>query len=189
MSTPVPGPRTVRVATLNTCGTRGDWPSRTGDFACASLMTEVLPPAPLHRIWLVNHLPDWQLDHEHEREHQAVRTAAAIEELLVRKPGHVIVAGDFDADPAATSIRFWTGRHALDGRSVCYRDAWESARPGEPGHTFIPGNPNSADWDWPYRRIDYILIRCAQHGGPPSPSPVATGPSTSPPAPSATTTA
>lgn len=30
----------------------------------------------------------------------------------------------------------------------------------------MPDNPNSADWDWPYRRIDYILIRCAQHGGP-----------------------
>jgi endonuclease/exonuclease/phosphatase family metal-dependent hydrolase len=240
MSTPVPSPRTVRIATLNTWGTRGDWPgrrpvlrdgllsldadlvalqetivdshydqaadvldtryriihqqhresdgqgittasrwqvgevieldinvtSRTGDFACASLITEILAPAPLRRIWLVNNLPDWQLDHEHERELQAVRTATAIEELLVGKPGHVIVAGDFDADPAATSIRFWTGRHALDGRSVCYRDAWESARPGEPGHTFVPGNLNSADWDWPYRRIDYILIRCAQHGGP-----------------------
>ncbi len=30
----------------------------------------------------------------------------------------------------------------------------------------MPGNPYSADWDWPFRRIDYILIRCADHGGP-----------------------
>jgi endonuclease/exonuclease/phosphatase family metal-dependent hydrolase len=141
--------------------------SRTGDFACASLITEILAPPPLERIWLVNNLPDWQPDHEHERELQAVRTATAVEDLLARKPGHVIVAGDFDADPAAASIRFcWTGRQSLNGHSVCYRDAWETARPGQPGHTFVPGNPNSADWDWPYRRIDYILIRCAQHGGP-----------------------
>jgi hypothetical protein len=124
------------------------------------------PRPPLERIWLDNNLPDWQPDHEHERELQAVRTATAVEDLLARKPGHVIVAGDFDADPAAASIRFWTGRQSLNGRSVCYRDAWESARPGEPGPTFVPGNPNSADWDWPYRRIDYILIRCARHGGP-----------------------
>jgi endonuclease/exonuclease/phosphatase family metal-dependent hydrolase len=240
MNSPVSGPRAVRITTLNTWGTRGDWlrrrpvlhdglldlhadlvtlqeviadsrydqaadildgryqvihqqkresdgqgittasrwpvgeiieldinvTSRTADFACASLITEILAPPPLGRIWLVNNLPDWQLDHEHERELQAVRTAIAVEDLLARKPGHVIVAGDFDADPAAASIRFWTGRQSLNGHSVCYRDAWESARPGEPGSTFVPGNPNSADWDWPYRRIDYILIRCDQHGGP-----------------------
>jgi hypothetical protein len=168
MNSPVPGPRSVRITTLNTWGTRGDWPrrrpvvsdgqgittatrwpvgetikldinvtSRTGDFACASLITEISAPAPLDRIWLVNNLPDWQLDHEYERELQAVRIATAIEELLVRKPGHVIVGGDFDADPAATSIQFWTGRHALGGLSVCYRDAWESARPASPvTHSF-----------------------------------------------------
>lgn len=143
-----------------------DVTDRTGDFACTSLITEVLGPAPLGRIWLVNNLPDWQLDHEHERELQAVRTARAIERLLADRPGHVIVAGDFDADPDATSMRFWTGRHALDGLSVCYRDSWAAVHPGEPGHTFVPGNPCSAGWDWPYRRIDYILIRCDGRGGP-----------------------
>jgi endonuclease/exonuclease/phosphatase family metal-dependent hydrolase len=139
---------------------------RTGEFACTSLITEVLAPAPLGRIWLVNHFPDYQLDHEHERELQAVRAARALEDLLAGRPGHVIVAGDLDADPDATSIRFWTGRHALDGISACYRDAWESARPGDPGPTYVPDNPYSGDWDWPFRRIDYILIRCARHGGP-----------------------
>jgi endonuclease/exonuclease/phosphatase family metal-dependent hydrolase len=103
---------------------------------------------------------------QHERELQAVVTARLVEELRDREPGHVILAGDFDADPDATSVRFWTGRHALDGLSVCYRDAWESARPGEPGPTYGPGNPNSADWDWPFRRIDYIMVRCGSHGGP-----------------------
>jgi endonuclease/exonuclease/phosphatase family metal-dependent hydrolase len=140
--------------------------ARTGDFACTSLITEVLAPDPLGRIWLVNHFPDYQMDHEHERELQAVRAARAVEDLLPGRPGHVVVAGDLDADPDATSIRFWTGRHALEGLSVCYRDAWESARPGEPGHTYVPGNPYSADWDWPFRRIDYILVRCGGHGGP-----------------------
>jgi endonuclease/exonuclease/phosphatase family metal-dependent hydrolase len=139
---------------------------RTGEFACTSLITEVLAPDPLGRIWLVNHFPDYQMDHEHERELQAVRVARALDGLLAVRPGHVVVAGDLDADPAATSIRFWTGRHALDGLSVCYRDAWESARPHDPGLTYIPDNPYSADWDWPFRRIDYILVRCGDHGGP-----------------------
>jgi endonuclease/exonuclease/phosphatase family metal-dependent hydrolase len=39
-------------------------------------------------------------------------------------------------------------------------------RQASTGPTYIPDNPYSADWDWPFRRIDYILIRCAAHGGP-----------------------
>jgi endonuclease/exonuclease/phosphatase family metal-dependent hydrolase len=49
---------------------------------------------------------------------------------------------------------------------VCYRDAWESAHPGEPGHTFTPRNPLLAGRDWPFRRIDYIFVRCGEHDGP-----------------------
>ena len=22
------------------------------------------------------------------------------------------------------------------------------------------------DWDWPFRRIDYVFVRCGLHGGP-----------------------
>jgi endonuclease/exonuclease/phosphatase family metal-dependent hydrolase len=78
----------------------------------------------------------------------------------------VVVAGDLNAGQDAASIRFWTGRQSLAGVSVCFRDAWESAHPGEPGHTFAAGSPLGADWDWPFRRIDCILVRCAEHGGP-----------------------
>jgi endonuclease/exonuclease/phosphatase family metal-dependent hydrolase len=139
---------------------------RTAGFASTCLITEVLAPRPLGWIWLANHLPDWQLDHEYERQLQAVTAARTLERLLAEWPGHVVVAGDLDADPDATSVRFWIGRDALDGLSVCYRDVWASAHPDEPGHTFSPDNPNSADWDWPHRRIDYILVRCGRHGGP-----------------------
>jgi endonuclease/exonuclease/phosphatase family metal-dependent hydrolase len=139
---------------------------RTHDFASTGLITEILAPAPVGRIWLVNHLPDWQLNHEAERRLQAVVTARAVEDLVAERPGHAIVAGDFDAEPDADSIRFWTGHHTVDGQSVCYRDAWVSRHPNRPGHTFVPDNPYSADWDWPFRRIDYILVRCGPHGGP-----------------------
>ena len=140
--------------------------ARTAGFASTCLITEILAPQPLGRIWLANYLPDWQLDHEYERQLQAVAAARTLERLVVNHPGHVVVAGDFDADPDATSIRFWTGRDALDGFSVCYRDAWASAEPDDPGYTFVPENPYSTDRDWPYRRIDYIFVRCGQHGGP-----------------------
>jgi endonuclease/exonuclease/phosphatase family metal-dependent hydrolase len=139
---------------------------RTADFPCGTVIAEVMAPEPFGPLWFVNHFPNWQLSFEYEREVQTVAVARAIEELLIRQERHVIVAGDFDAVPDAASIRFWTGKQSLDGISVCYRDAWESAHPGELGHTFTPENPNMTDWDWPFQRIDYILVRCRQHGGP-----------------------
>lgn len=144
---------------------------RTAGFACTALVTEIDAPRPWGRLWLVNHLPDYQLDHEYERGSQAVAVATAIRRLTADRPGHVLVAGDFDAEPDAASLRFWTGREALHGMSVCYRDAWAAAHPGldrhDPsGHTYVPENPFSEDWDWPFRRIDYILVGCARIGGP-----------------------
>jgi endonuclease/exonuclease/phosphatase family metal-dependent hydrolase len=79
----------------------------------------------------------------------------------------VVVAGDFDAGPDAASLRFWRGRQSLGGTSVCYRDAWEQFHGDDPGHTFTPDNPLIADGTWPLergRRIDWILVRCADHG-------------------------
>jgi endonuclease/exonuclease/phosphatase family metal-dependent hydrolase len=92
--------------------------------------------------------------------------ARFVDELAGGRSLHVVLAADLDADPETASARFWTGRQALDGTSVCYRDAWESAHPGEPGDTVTPENPLLVDWDWPFRRIDYIFVRCGAHGGP-----------------------
>ena len=141
---------------------------RTLDFPCTTLIAEVVAPEPVGPLLFVNHLPSWQPAFELEREQQTVAAARAIEELARGRDLHVVLAGDLDADPEASSIRFWTGRQALDGMSVCYRDAWESAHPGEPGHTFTPRNPlmAAANWDWPFQRIDYIFVRCGDRGQP-----------------------
>jgi hypothetical protein len=123
---------------------------RTGDFACTCLITEVLAPEPYGRIWVANHFPDYQLDHEHERSLQTVKAARVLEELVAESPGHVILAGDLDADAGADSIRFLTGRHVIDGTSVCFRDAWEAVHPGEPVVTYSPSNPYQKTPDWPF---------------------------------------
>lgn len=90
------------------------------------------------------------------------------------KPQQVVVVGDLDADPEAASILFWCGRQSLHNLSVCYRDAWASKHPGDPGHTFTPDNPLVRNQvvkemrpfrDWPFRRIDYIFVRLGAHGG------------------------
>jgi endonuclease/exonuclease/phosphatase family metal-dependent hydrolase len=140
---------------------------RTGDFPCSALVVEVtVAGAPM---LFVNHKPHWRSAYEYEREMQALTTARFVEELAGGRDTHVVVAGDFDATPEAASIRFWTGRQSLDGTSVCYRDAWQTRHPGDPGFTFMPGhNPLVSD-NWPMdmsRRIDYILVRCGCTGQP-----------------------
>jgi endonuclease/exonuclease/phosphatase family metal-dependent hydrolase len=139
---------------------------RTADFACTALVAEIRAPDPYGPLLFINHMPNWQLNFERERELQAVTTARFVEGLIGGRSRHAIVAGDFTADPDAANVRFWTGRQSLEGMSICYRDAWESLHPGEPGLTYIPENPLLPDWDWPFRRLDYILVRCGEHGGP-----------------------
>jgi endonuclease/exonuclease/phosphatase family metal-dependent hydrolase len=147
---------------------------RTAGFPCTTLIADVMAPAPIGPLLLVNHFPDWQLDFEHERELQAVATARFVEERAGRGDYQVVMVGDLDADPDAASIRFWCGRQSLGGLSVCYRDAWESSHPEEQGHTFTPRNPLVREGvvkgqrpfrDWPFRRIDYIFVRFGSHGG------------------------
>lgn len=137
---------------------------RTANFACTTMLADVSTPA--GPLLLVNHFPSWKLQLEAEREAQAVIAAQAIEQAAPHLDNHVLLAGDFDADPAAASIRFFTGRQSLEGMSVCYRDAWASVHPDVPGHTYTPDNEIMADGDWPFRRIDHILVRCGEHGGP-----------------------
>jgi endonuclease/exonuclease/phosphatase family metal-dependent hydrolase len=143
---------------------------RPAGFACSALICEIQAPEPVGRLVVVNHLPDWQLTHEAEREQQTVAVARFVEHLVAAEPAHVVLAGDMDATPDAASIRFWTGKQSLDGLSVCYRDAWTACHPGDPGHTFTPENsllPIAEIGDWELelgRRIDYLLIRCTDHG-------------------------
>jgi endonuclease/exonuclease/phosphatase family metal-dependent hydrolase len=138
---------------------------RTGVFPCATLAVEVEAPDGIGRLLFVNHLPSYELPFELERELQTVAAARFIEEAVARRRVHVIVAGDLDATPSSASIRFWTGRQSLDGMSVSYRDAWESAHAHDPGHTFTPVNPLVPEWAQEIgRRIDYILVRGDAHG-------------------------
>jgi endonuclease/exonuclease/phosphatase family metal-dependent hydrolase len=143
--------------------------SRTEDFACGTIIVEVFAPEPVGLLLFVNHLPNWQLTFEHERELQTVVVGRAIEKIVEGRNLHVVLAGDLDATPDAASVRFWRGRQSLGGMSVCYRDAWGSTHPDEPGHTFTAENPlvTAENWDWELelgRRIDHVFVRCTDHG-------------------------
>jgi endonuclease/exonuclease/phosphatase family metal-dependent hydrolase len=139
---------------------------RTAGFACGVLAAEVLAPEPVGPLLFAFHNPSWKLDLAYERELQAVAAAEFLAEFADGRSRHVVLAADLDSDPETSSARFWTGRQSLGGTSVCYRDAWESAHPAEPGHTFTPENPIMIGRDWPFRRIDYVFVRCGMHEGP-----------------------
>jgi endonuclease/exonuclease/phosphatase family metal-dependent hydrolase len=64
-------------------------------------------------------------------------------------------------------VRFWTGRKSLDGISTSYRDCWERERGDDPGWTIDPDNPSTHHEERDVnsgRRIDYLLVRCHDHG-------------------------
>jgi endonuclease/exonuclease/phosphatase family metal-dependent hydrolase len=133
----------------------------------AAVAAEVELPPPFGLSLFVHHKPTYQVGYAHERELQAVTCARFIENQLAGRDLHVVLLGDFDDVPDSSSLRFWTGRQALQEVSVAYRDAWEATHPGEPGHTFTPHNPLVLNSEWSTetgRRIDYILIRCGVRG-------------------------
>jgi endonuclease/exonuclease/phosphatase family metal-dependent hydrolase len=150
-----------------------DVPSRQPATAplSSTLLVKIDAPAPIGPVLLLaNHATAFELDREADREHQAVVIAGLLEREVARGKAHLIVAGDLNAHPDAASIRYWTGAQSLNGTSVCYRDAWATLHPNEPGHTFTPENTltvtaENGTWELePGRRIDYILVRCTGHG-------------------------
>jgi endonuclease/exonuclease/phosphatase family metal-dependent hydrolase len=138
---------------------------RTWDYSCATVILEV--DAPVGRLLVGSHGNSWAWWAERERELQAVAVVRRIEELVAEAPAHVVLGGDFNAEPHSASMRFFTGRSSLEGISTAYRDAWEAIRGDDPGHTLDPRNP-LREIDEPReprgRRVDYVLVRCGDHG-------------------------
>lgn len=83
------------------------------------------------------------------------------------------IAGDFNAEPGAASIRYLTGATPVGERAAQWTDAWVHSGEGD-GHTSSPVNPyvrivgakhGFADPRMlPERRIDYIFLRGYVHG-------------------------
>ena len=108
---------------------------RTEGFACGTLAAEILAPEPLGRLVFALHNPSWSRD-RHQGRPRGRRAACG---QTRTRPGNALPR------PPAASARFWTGRQALDGASVCYRDAWERARTRA-----SPGGQNTG------RSCDYV---------------------------------
>lgn len=100
----------------------------------------------------------WQLDDGALRERQ-VRSLMAFVREQTDPDATVgpVVAGDFNAEPDSTEMRYLTGLQSLDGERVYLQDAWRLAGDGGPGITWSNRNPHAAVDREPDRRIDYVL--------------------------------
>jgi endonuclease/exonuclease/phosphatase family metal-dependent hydrolase len=106
---------------------------------------------------LTTHL-DWELDHGCVREQQVLVVDDFVRELAREADLPPVVAGDFNASPDSTEMRYLRGLASIDGRSTYFQDAWEVGGPGDRGCTWDNRNRFAAYAHEPDRRIDYILV-------------------------------
>ena len=117
-------------------------------------------------FWFAATAPmSWQLGLEAEREEKVIELDAWLGELAARDTIPPVIAGDFDATPDTSSIRFLTGLQGLGGRSTFWADAFAQAGDGGPGDTFTSESPYvrpfmEAVFAQPehHRRIDYVFV-------------------------------
>jgi endonuclease/exonuclease/phosphatase family metal-dependent hydrolase len=102
---------------------------------------------------------NWKLDDGITREAQVLEVhdfiTAHADPVAALPP---ILAGDFNAEPDSTEIRFLTGLATLNGRSTYYQDAWRVAGAGGAGFTWDNRNPYAGKEREPDRRIDYVFV-------------------------------
>jgi len=100
----------------------------------------------------------WQLHDAALRERQVQALVDFVEQQADSEAAAgPIIAGDFNAEPDSTAIRYLTGLTALAGTSTYFQDAWRLAGDDGPGLTWSRANANAALEHEPDRRIDYIF--------------------------------
>lgn len=108
----------------------------------------------------VTHL-NWRFDHGFVRLKQVVAVAEHIAEVAPIQAGFLppVLMGDFNAGPDADEIRYLSGLHVVDEKSVHFADAWVYGADGSPGATYDPKNDYARKNREPPRRIDYVFSR------------------------------
>ncbi len=117
-------------------------------------------------FWFCCAVPmSWIPGHERDREEKTIALDAWLTELAAGDSVPPVLAGDFDATPDSSSIRFLTGLQSLGGASTYWIDAFAVAGDGSPGYTWSTDNHYvaplaTAVFAQPVhrRRIDYIFV-------------------------------
>ena len=138
-------------------------PGVNGEERRSVLLTRVDTPGGA-LPFVTTHL-EWRFDHGHVRQRQVLALTALIGDWRRDAPLPVVMAGDFNAEPEASEIRFLRGLASLDGRSTYFQDAWHLAGNGGRGITWSNQNPHAAAMFEPDRRIDYVFVGAPDHDG------------------------
>ena len=100
----------------------------------------------------------WQLHDAALRERQVVELMRFVGEHADPDAAvGPVVAGDFNAEPDSTAIRYLCGLASIDGASTYLQDAWRLAGDGGPGLTWSDANPHAVLDAEPERRLDYVF--------------------------------
>jgi endonuclease/exonuclease/phosphatase family metal-dependent hydrolase len=126
-----------------------------GETRCTLLCHIESPHGPLR--FASTHL-NWKFHHGAIRERQVVALADFVRAQRVHRGYPAIIAGDFNAEPDSDEIRYMTGRHSIEGRSVYWNDAWLLAGRDSDGVTWSNRNAYARTALEPERRIDYVFV-------------------------------
>jgi endonuclease/exonuclease/phosphatase family metal-dependent hydrolase len=100
----------------------------------------------------------WQLHDAALRERQVRELARFVAERTAPDAAvGPVVAGDLNAEPDSTAVRYLSGLASIDGHSTYLQDAWRLAGDGGPGLTWSNVNPHAALDREPERRLDYVF--------------------------------
>jgi endonuclease/exonuclease/phosphatase family metal-dependent hydrolase len=100
----------------------------------------------------------WQLHDAALRERQVQALVSFVDERSDPQAAlGPVVAGDFNAEPDSTVVRYLSGLASLDGRSTYFQDAWRLAGDSGPGITWSNRNPHAALDREADKRIDYLF--------------------------------
>jgi endonuclease/exonuclease/phosphatase family metal-dependent hydrolase len=100
----------------------------------------------------------WQLHDSALRERQVrVLVDFVAERRDPAAPVGPVVAGDLNAEPDSSVVRYLCGLASLDGHGTYFQDAWRLAGGGGPGYTWSNANPHAAEDGEADKRIDYVL--------------------------------
>lgn len=133
--------------------------------ARAVISVSIDAPVPGGQLCFSSTHLNWKLHQGAIREQQVVALCDHVLSLAPREGFPPIIAGDFNAEPDSDEIRYMTGLHSIEGRSVHFRDAWKVAGAGGAGCTWSNRNPYARKSFEPDRRIDYIFSGSPMIGG------------------------
>lgn len=87
---------------------------------------------------------------------KADQARASLEFVRQHAQAGAVLAGDFNATPDSLAMQLLRGDASHGGVTGDLSDAWQAARPGDPGFTFPSDDPD--------QRIDYIYVVPASDG-------------------------